>query len=170
MSSTELRTQENSPTITIRPIRLADADMEADFVGRLSPASKHFRFLGGVRELSPELLKTFCDVDGHHSMAFVATVLENGRETEIGVCRYAPNSSADVREMAVTVADDWRQRGIGTRLMTRLIDHARENGVKRLYSVDLVDNAPMRQLAEDIGMSIQRDPEDARQVIYTLAL
>jgi hypothetical protein len=37
-------------------------------------ATKHYRFLGGVKELSPAELKRLCDVDGRHSMAFVATV------------------------------------------------------------------------------------------------
>lgn len=170
MLSTELRTQKNSPSITIRPIRLTDTDMEAAFVRRLSPATKHFRFLGGVKELSPKMLKSFCNVDGRHSMAFVATVLENGEETEIGVSRYAPNANEDVREMAVTVADDWQYKGIGTLLTEKLVEFAKGHGVKCLYSIDLADNRSMRQLADEIGMSARRDPEDARQVIYSLTL
>jgi N-acetylglutamate synthase-like GNAT family acetyltransferase len=103
-------------------------------------------------------------------MAFVATVSENGAETEIGVSRYAPNANEDVREMAVTVADDWQHRGIGTMLTEKLIEFARDHGVKKLYSVDLADNTSMRQLAKEIGMSARRDPEDAHQVIYSLSL
>ncbi|HNP36522.1 MAG TPA: GNAT family N-acetyltransferase [Woeseiaceae bacterium] len=170
MPSTALRVTNNSPMLTIRPIRLADADMEADFVRRLSPASKNFRFLGGVRELSPQMLKAFCDVDGYHSMAFIATALEDGEETTVGVSRYAPNANEEAREIAVTVADDWQHRGIGTRLLNTLIEHAREHGVKYLYSVELVDNPLMRQLATDIGMDVSADPDDACQLIYSLAL
>jgi RimJ/RimL family protein N-acetyltransferase len=170
MSSTELRSQTTHPAITIRPIRLTDADMEAEFVGRLSPKTKHFRFLAGLKELTPKMLKSFCDVDYHHSMAFVATVSKDGVETEIGVSRYAPNANEDVREMAVTIADDWQHQGIGTSLTEKLIAFARDHGVKTLYSVDLADNTAMRQLAKEIGMSSRRDPEDARQVIYSLTL
>jgi hypothetical protein len=32
--------------VTIRPIRITDADMEAAFIRRLSPQTKHYRFLG----------------------------------------------------------------------------------------------------------------------------
>jgi acetyltransferase len=41
---------ETHPTIdgevvTIRPIQITDAEMEAEFIRRLSPQTKHFRFV-----------------------------------------------------------------------------------------------------------------------------
>ena len=160
----------NGCSITIRPISPADETLEAEFMERLSPATRHFRFLGGVRQLSPRLLKDFCDVDFDQSAAFVATTGENGKEREIGVVRYAPNTLDDVREMAVTVADEWQNEGLGTLLAHRLIDFAKSHGVKELYSIDLAYNTHMRELANDLGMSARRDPEDAHQVIYSLTL
>ena len=170
MTSTRLQSQTKYPAITIRPIRPTDAGMEAEFVKRLSSRTKHFRFLGALKELTPEMLKSFCDVDHYHSMAFVATVSQDGEEIVIGVSRYAPNTGEDVREMAVTVAHDWQHHRIGTLLTEKLIEFARDHGVNRLYSVDFVDNSSMRHLANEIGMSTQRDPGDARQVIYSLKL
>ncbi len=157
-------------SITIRPIRFSDTEMEADFVRRLSPESRHFRFLGGMRELPESLLKKLCDVDGHHSMAFVATVEQDGKEIEVGVSRFAPNSEDDVREMAITVADEWQHKGLGSILATQLIDFAKGHGIRQLYSLDLADNTAMRHLAKDLGMQAKRDPEDMHQVIYSLAL
>lgn len=156
--------------VTIRPIRITDTDMEAAFIRRLSPQTKRYRFLGGVKELSTIEVSRLCDVDGRHSMAFVATIRDHGRETEIGVSRYAPNSRSDVREIAVTVADDWQRKGLGTMLMKLLIQSARSSGVKHLYSIDIADNAGMRALAEDLGMSANRDPSNPQQTIYSLAL
>lgn len=166
---------ESYPTIageavTIRPIRMADAEMEADFIRRLSAQTKHYRFFGGVKELSPSEVSHLCDVDGRHSMAFVATIRRDGRETEIGVSRYAPNSKSDVREIAVTVADEWQHKGLGTLLMKQLIQSAQSNGVKQLYSIELSDNEPMRALASDLNMSARGDPDDPHQTIYSLKL
>lgn len=157
-------------TVSIRPVCKADADLERDFVRSLSPESKHYRFLGAVRELTPKEVRRFCDVDGRHSMAFVATVEQDGRPRMIGVSRYAPNAESSAREFAITVADDWQHRGLGTKLARALIQHAREQGVRKLYSVDLADNARMRTLARDLGMTSSADPEDAHQVIYSLSL
>lgn len=156
--------------VTIRPIRLTDATMEAEFIRQLSPQTKHYRFFGGVKELSAAEVSRLCDVDGKHSMAFVATISREGREVEIGVSRYAENSDQDVREIAVTVADEWQHKGLGTKLMERLIQSARSNGVSRLYAIELADNTAMHALAEDLGMSSCRDPSDSRQVIYSLQL
>jgi GNAT superfamily N-acetyltransferase len=156
--------------VSIRPIRIADVQMEADFIRRLSPQTKHYRFLGGVKELSPIELKHLCQVDGRHSMAFVATIRRDGLETEIGVGRYAPNSRSDVREFAVTVADEWQHKGVGTMLMKQLIQAALCNGVRQLYAISLSDNEAMRALAKDLGMSAISDPSDMRQTIYSLQL
>jgi N-acetylglutamate synthase-like GNAT family acetyltransferase len=157
-------------TVTIRPIRLTDIAMESEFIRRLSAETKHFRFLAGVRELPAEELAHFCDVDLKHSMAFVATVRQNGREIEIGVSRYAPNSHRDVREIAVTIADEWQHKGLGASLMNALIQTARTQGIKQMYSVNLSNDTAMSALAKELGMSSIRDPSDPHQTIHSLTL
>jgi hypothetical protein len=42
--------------------------------------------------------------------------------------------------------------------------------VRHLYSTALSDNAAMRALAEDLGMTAKRDPNDLQQTIYSLEL
>lgn len=156
--------------VTIRPIRVTDTAMEAAFVRRLAVRTKQLRFFGTITELSPAELKRFCEVDGRHSMAFVATVQKEGCESEIGVCRYAPNLRDDAREIAVTIADDWQHTDLAKILTQQLIDSARQYGVKQLYSVELSDNLAMRKLARELGMSKTPDPDDVGQVIYSLTL
>jgi GNAT superfamily N-acetyltransferase len=156
--------------VTIRPIRIADAEMEAEFVRGLSAQTKHYRFFGGVRELSPSEALHFCNVDGRQSMAYVATIRREGREVEVGVSRYAPDTHADVREIAVTIADEWQHKGLDTMLMRHLVESARMFGVKQLYSIEQSDNEDMRALARDLNMSARGDPEDPHQTIYSLKL
>jgi acetyltransferase len=156
--------------VTIRPIRSTDAAMEAGFVRNLSAATKHYRFFCALNELSPAQLSRFCNVDGPHTMAFVATVRNEGREVEIGVCRYAPGSKPDFREMAVTIADDWQHTELARLLMDRLVISAKQYGIRRLYTTELADNQAMRDLAKDLGMAAERDPSDASQVVYSLGL
>jgi GNAT superfamily N-acetyltransferase len=156
--------------ITIRPITPDDKVIEAAFVRDLSPQTRHDRFLGGIRELSPSMLTQLCNIDYVNSMAYVATILEDGDEKEIGVCRYANDSVLGEREMAVTVADEYQHFGIATLLVNKLIEHARANGVKRLTSIDLRTNYKMQELAESLGMVSMTDPEDPRQVIFSITL
>ena len=156
--------------VTIRPLQPSDSQMEAEFVRNLSDETKHFRFLGGVKELSSTDLKRLCNIDGYCNMAFVATVREGDAEREIGVSRYAEGSKPDIREMAVTVADSWQHKGLGRLLADQLIDYARAHGVTQLYSVDFAENTAMQHLAQDLGMTVRRSLDDPAQVIYSLPL
>jgi len=87
----------------------------------------------------------------------------------VGVCRYA-GASADGAEISVAVADDWQHQGLGQLLLRRLIDYARTHGIRRLYSMDAVNNDRMRHLARQVGFAEHPDPADIHQVIYSLQL
>jgi acetyltransferase len=80
--------QSEGDSVTLRPIRPEDAEIEQEFVRGLSPESRRFRFMDTLRELTPQMLARFTQIDYDSEMAFVATVTREGRETEVGVCRY----------------------------------------------------------------------------------
>ena len=160
----------NDRWVTIRPIRSTDSAMEAEFVRNLSAATKHYRFFCAFSELSPAEVSRFCNVDGPHTMAFVATVRDEGHEVEIGVCRYASGRKSDAREMAVTISDEWQHTELAKLLMDHLLIAAKQYGIRQLYAIELADNQTMRILAKDVGMTAERDPNDATQVIYSLGL
>jgi GNAT superfamily N-acetyltransferase len=144
--------------------------MEAEFIRGLSPRSKHFRALAAVNEVPLSDVRRLCEVDGTQSVAFVATVRRTSREEAIGVSRYAPMANTNAREIAITVADEWQQKGLGAVLVTHLIEYAKAKGVKQLCAIDLVNNAGMHALAKHLGMSATPDPGDPYQTIYSLAL
>ena len=152
--------------ITIRPIGRDDVARTAAFIDALSPRSKHGLFLAGIARLSDAELERLCGSRDAPDMAYVATVPSDGGERQIGVARYASANPVEGAEISVAVADDWQHRGLGRLLLGRLIEHAREHGVPRLYSFDAATNEPMRRLARDLGFSEQPDPDDIHQVIY----
>ncbi|CAM5232221.1 GNAT family N-acetyltransferase OS=Rhodanobacter lindaniclasticus OX=75310 GN=B1991_05160 PE=4 SV=1 [Rhodanobacter lindaniclasticus] len=110
------------------------------------------------------------DVDERHRMAFVALAHDDGELREVGISRYSASGDEKQCECAVTVADDWRHRGLAVLLMRRLIEIARKNGFRRMFSIDAAGNEPMRELADYLGFQRRLDPDDAAQVIHTLDL
>jgi GNAT superfamily N-acetyltransferase len=156
--------------VIIRPIRKEDAALERAFIKRLSAESRRLRFLGQMNEASDDLVKALTDIDYRRDVAFVALVHRDGEKREIGVARYGTNEDGTACECAVTVADEWRKRGLGVALMRHLIDVARARGVRSMFSIDEADNAGMRDLAKFLGFRRARDPDDATQVIHTLTL
>ncbi len=148
--------------LTIRPIRPEDAEGEAGFVRTLSPSGRRFRFMGALKELTPEMLARFVQTDYRREMALIATLSEGGGTVQQGVARYTVNPDGKSCEFAVVVADDQQHRGIGTRLMKALIEAARAHGLERMEGVVLADNAPMLQLTEELGFHrgpVNDDPD-----------
>jgi GNAT superfamily N-acetyltransferase len=156
--------------VIIRPIRKEDAALERAFLKRLSPESRRLRFLGQMNDISDALVRALTDIDYRRDVAFVALVHRDGEKREIGVARYGASKDGKACECAVAVADEWRNRGVGVLLMRHLIDVARSRGVRSMFSIDEADNEPMRELARFLGFKRKRDPDDATQVVHTLAL
>lgn len=154
----------------IRPLRPEDREREQAFIRRLSAGSRRNRFLGEIRDASPALLDQLMAVDHHNTMAFVALVHDNGELREVGISRYSADKEGKRCEFAVAVADDWCDRGLAATLVRHLIDVARREGFRVLYSVDLPENNQMRDLAIDLGFSRATDPDDGHLVLHTLTL
>jgi acetyltransferase len=148
--------------ITVRPIRPEDAEMEKDFVARMSDESKYYRFMDTIRELTQPMLVRFTQIDYDREMALVATVkLEDGTEQQIGVSRYVTNPDGESVEFALAVADDWQKHGIGRKLMSALIECARMKGYRAVVGDVLALNTKMFRLMTSLGFTIHPHPEDA---------
>jgi GNAT superfamily N-acetyltransferase len=156
--------------VLIRPIRAEDRQLERDFILRLSPESRRFRFLGDFRQPSEALLDQLVDVDDAKKVAFVALIHDDGHLREIGVSRFAAEPDGQCCECAITVSDDWKNRGVGVTLMKHLIGVARERGFTQLFSIDSAGNRPMRDLATFLGFSHHAVVDDSTLVRHELDL
>lgn len=156
--------------VLMRPIRPEDAEAEMEFVEGLSPQSRRMRFMSALRTLTPALLARFTQIDYDREMAIVAMVDEGGREKEIGVARYIRLPDGVSCEYAIVVADEWQGRGLGYALMQRLIEVARERGVRRMMGYVLARNAGMLKMCEELGFSVNGEPDDMQMRRVELAL
>ncbi|WP_085632573.1 MULTISPECIES: GNAT family N-acetyltransferase [unclassified Pseudomonas] len=161
---------DNGTHVLIRPLRAADRQREKAFIERLSPESRHFRFLCQFREPGEAMLDQLMKVDQDRQAAFVALAHVNGELQEVGISRYAAGAGKDECECAVTVLDSWQHHGLGRLLLKHLTDHARAKGFRQMYSIDAAANHPMRDLAKAAGFSTATDPDNPSQVIHRLAL
>ena len=109
---------------------------------QLSPEARYSRFLSGVSDLSDDMLRRLVDeVDGVNHVALVLVAFpEDGPDRAVGIGRivrlHDRPSAADV---AVTVDDAWRRRGIGTALLDELI-RRRPAGVVEIITHVAADN------------------------------
>ncbi len=159
-----------APLVTLRPIRPEDAEIEQAFVRGLSAESRYSRFMDALRELTPQMLTRFTQIDYDREMAFIATVVEQGRETEVGVCRYVTNPDGESCEFAIVIADEWQRKGLGRRMMSALVDVARSRGLREMMGHILAHNHGMLALCAKLGFSIADSSEDRGIKRVALAL
>ena len=156
--------------ITLRKLRRDDHDIETAFVSGLSPETRHNRLLGGARRITREYIEQLTTVDFSRDMALAATVMLEDRETLIGVARFVLATDGASCEFALVIADVWQGRGIGRRLMEKLISVARVRGLSRMYGEVLATNRGMLALSRKLGFTLGRSPDDATVTRVTLPL
>lgn len=144
--------------------------MEQQFVRDLSDEARYFRFMMGLRELTPEMLERFTRIDPARETAFVVTVVQDRHETEIAVGRYVMNADDESAEFAIVVADGWQHQGIGSHLMQALIGHARARGLKRIEGFVLSTNAKMLELMRELGFESRTSADDPTNRVVTMQL
>ncbi|HLW04458.1 MAG TPA: GNAT family N-acetyltransferase [Azoarcus sp.] len=161
---------DDGTVLTVRPIRPEDAALTAEFVDGLSAQTRYLRFMNSVRKLSPAMMVRLTQIDYDREMAFVATTRLDGREIQLGVCRYAANPDGRSCEFAIVMADAWQGRGIAHGLMRLLIHTARERGFTMMEGVFLASNERMLRFVEHFGFQLRPDPEDPSLKVGTLVL
>jgi acetyltransferase len=156
--------------VSLRPLMPEDQDIEHDFVSDLSPESRHGRLLGGLVRITPEYIAKLTKVDYSRDMAIAATVMSEEKETLIGVARYVRDADAPACEFAIVIADTWQDRGIGRRLMIKLIGVARARGLETIYGDVLSTNQRMLTFCRTLGFIPHRHPGDHTVTRVTLQL
>src|SRR5271166_6358197 len=130
--------------LTVRPIRPQDAEALRAGFERLSEESRYRRFLSPMSHLSEPTLRYLTEVDHRDHEALVAVGADG---TLVGVARSVRSrDDPQVAEAAVTVADDWQGRGMGTALLGILADRARSEGISRFTALMLAENRDMLDL------------------------
>ena len=136
--------------VRLRPVEPADKALLADGFARLSPESRYRRFLAPLPQLSDAQLRYFTEVDHHDHEALAALDATTGRG--VGVARFVRLCDRpSVAEAAVTVADDWQGRGLGTLLLEALAERARDEGVATFTGLLLASNHEMMELLEHVA-------------------
>ncbi len=83
------------------------------------------------------------------------------RESIIGVARYVIEDDGEDCEFALVLADAWQGRGIGRRMLEKLMRVAARRGARSMHGDILSSNASMLALARKLGFRLKRHPQDA---------
>ncbi len=102
----------------------------------------------GKAQLTTTQLDYLTNIDHHDHEALVAIADGVG----VGVARFVRLESGGHRaEVAVAVVDDWQGQGLGTVLLDRLSERAREERVTTFTAAVLTDNRAIIDLLGSLG-------------------
>ena len=152
MNSQAFRSRDGA-VLQVRPIQADDREALQTAFRKLSPESRFRRFLAAKDHLTEAELSRLTAVDHHDHEALVA-VDDDGHL--VGVARYIRREGRPTAaEVAVTVADEWQGRGVGTELLTRLIARAGDEAIETFVASCLGTNRDMIVLFRELGESVK---------------
>lgn len=146
----------DATVLNIRPIRPEDEPEFIRFHATLSDQSvyrRYFFLMNLESRIRHERLTRMCFIDYDRQMALVAERPSSaGRAVEIvGVGRLIKLPGKNQAEVAVLVSDALQKHGIGSALVQRLIEFARDERLELLTASFLAENQPIERLFRSQG-------------------
>jgi len=151
-----LWTLKDGTAVTIRPIRPEDEPLMVNFHETLSEQSVYYRYFSPLKlsqRVAHERLIRICFIDYDREMALV--VERKHPQTSaceiIAVGRLSKSHGRNEAEFAILVSDQYQLHGLGTELLTRLIEIGRHEKLSRIVGSILRDNRGMQRVCEKLG-------------------
>jgi acetyltransferase len=149
--------------VTFRPIRPEDEDLLVAFHGTLSEESVRRRYFGPLpleTRTAHRRLVRICFSDYDREIAIVAEYGTGKARKIVAVGRLNRLADTNKAEFAVLVSDPWQGRGLGTRLLQRLVDIGRAEKFERITGTVLTSNHSMLNLCRELGFQLATEPGD----------
>jgi acetyltransferase len=125
----------------------------------LSPTTIYYRFFGMLKELKPEMLARFTQIDYDREIALVAIDEDWETDRMLGVARIIGDPDGKTGEFAVLVGDAWQGKGIGSNLLEKCLSIAEKRSFETVHGIVLPENRNMLALGKKLGFEIKRDTD-----------
>jgi RimJ/RimL family protein N-acetyltransferase len=151
-------------SLLIRPLQPGDRKDLLEGFQKLSMGSRRFRFLTPIRKLSEYQLKSLIEVDQLNHVAIGVKDIGRPGKPGVAIARFVRlEEEPRVAEFAITVIDEYQNRGLGTLLTRILMEAAAERGIDVLRGFLLDDNLAMIRLLHRFGARMKRDSGNVLQ-------
>ncbi|HJV53176.1 MAG TPA: bifunctional acetate--CoA ligase family protein/GNAT family N-acetyltransferase [Noviherbaspirillum sp.] len=147
--------------VMLRPIRPEDGPQHIEFFNALDPEDVRYRMFVRMRELTNPQLARMTQIDYNREMAFIASWKnEKGHPETLGVARVIFDPDNVSAEFAIIVRSDLKGKGLGRRLMSKLVQYCRDRGTQEIVGETLSYNKALIALAREFGFVCSRSLEN----------
>ena len=141
-------------SLFLRPILPEDEPALQNTFAKLTPEEIRLRFFVPLKILTHVTAARFTQIDYDREMALVLTEHGIPGKTEIyGSVRISADPDNNIAEYAILIRKEMTGMGLGILLMRRIIDYARQRGIKEIYGDVLSDNTTMLKLCKVLGFT-----------------
>lgn len=156
-------------SVELRPARTGDAALLQDLFYRMPPQDVYTRFFRHLTTLPMSTAEHLTSVSFDEEVTFLAVVGSLEAERVVGTASYYLDRVAGAADVAYMVDPDWKRRGLGRALQSRLIDYARSVGVRALTADVLAENTAMLRLFRSSGLELTaHTTQGVTEVVSTL--
>jgi acyl-CoA synthetase (NDP forming)/GNAT superfamily N-acetyltransferase len=143
-------------TVEIRHARPEDFDAVRNMHARMSPENLYLRFFSMSRAAAEREAQRICREPATGRAGLLAIL--DGQV--VGCGSYQVTADSQSAEVAMAVADDMHNRGVGTLLLEHLVSLARSRGIRTFVAETLSENTLMLQVFANAGLRAHRTLED----------
>lgn len=146
-------------TLDVRPAFAEDDALLEDFFEKVSAEDRRFRFLAASKHVGHDQLVPLTHVDHWRTESFLAFERQSG--ALVASAMLAGDSAMDTGEIAVSIRNDFRGRGVGWTMLDLIAEEASKRGLKRVISIEDRDNHAAIELEREKGFvahGIDGDP------------
>lgn len=144
-------------SFVVRPIRASDETLMVQFHQTLSEQSVYHTFNHQFpldERITHHRLSRVCTNDYDREISLVCVTEE--AERIAGIVRLTKlHNTEKVARFRLLVSDDYQRQGIGKKLLTNVIEVARQEGLREVMGYVLASNEPMKTLCQELGFMLE---------------
>jgi len=137
--------------LDVRPAYAEDEALLEAFFDQVSPEDRRFRFLAASKHVGHDQLVPLTHVDHWRTESFLAFERLSG--ALIASAMLACDAAMETGEIAVSIHNDFRGRGVGWTMLDLIADEASKRGLKRVISIEDRDNHAAIELEREKGFT-----------------
>ena len=146
-------------SLVLRPIRPEDEPLMVAFHGTLSERTIELRYFHAMKlstRVAHDRLTRICFIDYDREMALVADCknAQTGDHEILGVGRLCKVPGTDQAEFSLVVSDRFQRQGLGTELLSRLLQIGRDERIRKIVGVIRSENDPMKGICQKLGFRL----------------
>jgi len=146
--------------INFRVIKPVDEDKIRELFYDLREEDIYYRFMCAMKTLPHSKAQPLVILDYEEKFAIAGYLGKEPDEHFVGVARWLLDRATNMAEVALTVHPDWQGKGIGSFMLGKLIEVAKEKGISGFTAEVLASNRKMLNVFYKSGYNIRSQLDD----------